>query len=166
MGWDVNMPIKFQQQKFSDIDLSDRFFDTLKEDYPEFSQWFQKKANDGSKALVFSDDEGLGAFIYLKPESEEIAMVERMLPQAPRMKIGTLKLADRYQGQRLGEGALGLALWSWRNSKEPEVYLTVFEKQSLFLYLLMIWWRELVISRCLIKMIYKKGITQTRIWLL
>jgi len=95
------MPGKFQFQKFSEIALSDSFFDSLKEDYPEFPQWFQRKADDGSTALVFSDDEGLGAFIYLKHEVEEIKLVELTLPAIPRKKIGTLKLADRYQGQVL-----------------------------------------------------------------
>lgn len=28
---------------FKDIDLSDPFFDSLKEDYPGFSEWFEKK---------------------------------------------------------------------------------------------------------------------------
>ena len=36
--------IIMKQYKFSDIDLSDPFFDTLKGDYPEFSEWFSKKS--------------------------------------------------------------------------------------------------------------------------
>ena len=35
------MPGKFQWKKFSEVDLSDSFFDTLKEDYPEFVEWFE-----------------------------------------------------------------------------------------------------------------------------
>ena len=130
------MPGKFQFQKFSEIDVSDSFFDSLKDDYPEFPQWFQKKADSAATALVFSDDEGLGAFIYLKSETEEIKLVEQTLPATLRRKIGTLKLADRYQGQRLGEGALGLALWNWRKSQEPEIYVTVFSKHSILISLL------------------------------
>ena len=113
------MSIRFHIQEFSSIDANDIFFDTLKDDYPEFPQWFQKKAESGATALVFSDDDGLGAFVYLKSEIEEIELVEQTLPPTQRKKIGTLKLADRYQGQRLGEGALGLALWNWRISKKP-----------------------------------------------
>ncbi|SBV91248.1 conserved hypothetical protein [uncultured Eubacteriales bacterium] len=125
------MPGKFQFKKFAEIDLDDPFFDTLKSDYPKFSQWYQNKARSGSTALVFNDEEGLGAFVYLKSEDEPIKLVEFTLPAIRRKKIGTLKLAERYQGQRLGEGALGLALWDWRKSQEPEIYVTVFEKHSL-----------------------------------
>jgi len=63
-------------------------------------------------------------------------LVECTLPPVPRRKIGTLKLADRYQGQRLGEGALGLALWNWRRYQEQEIYVTVFEKHNQLISLL------------------------------
>lgn len=83
---------KFEFKKFADINLTDTFFDSLKIDYPEdvnnigFEKWFAKKASAGSTALVFDDDDGLGAFICLKDENEEIRMVERNLPAAPRKK--------------------------------------------------------------------------------
>jgi hypothetical protein len=82
---------------------------------------------------VFADDEGLGAFIYLKDENEPIELVEGNLPAVPRLKIGTLKLAERYQGQRLGEGALGLALWQWRRKEAQDIYVTVFEKHAVLI---------------------------------
>lgn len=62
------------------------------------------------------DSEGIGAFVYLKDEEEPIELVGETLPALPRLKIGTLKVADRAQGERLGEGAIGLALWRWRTA--------------------------------------------------
>ena len=32
-------------RKFADIDLNDPFFDSLKEDYPGFEEWFDRKAS-------------------------------------------------------------------------------------------------------------------------
>ena len=119
---------KFLFKKFSEIDLGDSFFDSLKEDYPGsthstgFVDWFSKKAAAGSTALVFDDDEGLGAFVYLKDENEVIELVGGSLPAIPRIKIGTLRLAERYRGLRLGEGAIGLALWKWQKTKTQEIY--------------------------------------------
>lgn len=58
--------------------MGDRFFDELKSDYPGnanstgFIDWFNKKAAANSTALVFDDDDGLGAFVYLKDEDEPI----------------------------------------------------------------------------------------------
>ena len=36
--------------KFSDIQLSDPFFDSLKNDYPGFSDWYAKKAARDTEA--------------------------------------------------------------------------------------------------------------------
>jgi hypothetical protein len=128
---------KFAFKKFSELDLSDSFFDSLKADYPGtenstgFEAWFAKKAAEGRQALVFSDDEGIGAFIFLKTEDDEpIALQGFTLPACPRIKIGTLRLAERYRGKRLGEGAIGLALWYWQKSNRQEIYVTVYPKQA------------------------------------
>ena len=70
---------KFERKQFSEINLNDPFFDSLKADYPGtssstgFVQWFATKAADGKRALIFEDDQGVGAFVNLKPnEAEEI----------------------------------------------------------------------------------------------
>jgi len=104
------------------------FFDSLKEDYSEFASWFQKKSDSGEEALVFTDELGVGSFIYLKKECEPIQLKEMTLPAKERIKIGTFRIADRYRKQRLGEGALGVSLWNWQEEKFEEIYLTVFEK--------------------------------------
>ena len=107
---------KFLVNKFSELNINDPFFDSLKSDYPEdgnnigFTKWFAKKSQTGAKALVFSDKEGLGAFVCLKKENEPIELVEGTLTALPRIKISTLLLAERFRGQRLGEGAIGLSL--------------------------------------------------------
>ncbi len=122
---------KFEYKKFSHINLKDPFFDTLKNDYPEFEgSWFPKGIQENREALVFSDEVGLGAFIALKDENEPIMLQGVTLPAKPRIKISTLRLAERFRGQRLGEGALGLILWKWQHSKKEEVYLTVFPQHT------------------------------------
>lgn len=118
---------KFERKPFSQIDLNDPFFDTLKADYPEFEKvWFPKGIREHREALIFSDEYGLGAFIAVKEENEPIELQETTLPAKSRLKISTLRLAERYRGQRLGEGALGILLWDWQHSKKEEIYLTVF----------------------------------------
>ncbi len=121
---------KFTQKPFSEINLEDPLFDSLKCDYPDFSDWFYRKSTEGRKAIVFNDEQGLGAFVALKREHEPISTIEGSLPQAPRVKICTLCLAERFRGQRLGEGAIGLVLWQWQKSKQEEIYVTVFPKHS------------------------------------
>jgi hypothetical protein len=133
---------KFQLSKFSEIDHNDSFFDPLKSDYPAdeknigFENWYRKKSREGATALVFNDEAGIGAFVCLKDENEPLILENNELPAIPRKKISTLRLAERYRGQRLGEGAIGLALWQWQKSEQQEIYVTVFEKHDLLIDIL------------------------------
>ena len=125
---------RFYLRKFADINLDDEFFDTLKADYPGnanstgFIEWFNKKANNGSTALVFEDDIGIGAFVVIKEEQECIELKSDVLPDFKRIKISTFRIAERYRRQRIGEGAIGLILWKWQQSDCDEIYVTVFDK--------------------------------------
>ena len=122
---------RFERKSFIDIDIRDSFFDELKKDYPEFETvWFPKCVSQGREALVFSDEQGLGAFIALKEENEEIKLVGKTLFPKKRLKISTLRLAERFRGQRLGEGAIGLILWQWQNSDMEEIYVTIYEEHN------------------------------------
>lgn len=135
---------KFERRPFAEIDFKDPFFDSLKCDYPgtktstSFTAWFEKKTREGQDALIFTDKNGIGAFISVKPNEVEALMLEdgQLLPKKPRFKISTIKIAERYQNVRIGEGALGLILWQWRDSKAEEIYVTVFEKQHTLIELL------------------------------
>ena len=127
---------KFILKRFSDINLDDSFFDSLKSDYPGtenstgFTEWFEKKSTDGSMALVFEDEIGVGAFVVLKNEEEKIKLRDCILSEKKRLKISTFRIAERYRRQRIGEGAIGLLLWKWQKSEAEEVYVTVFDKHK------------------------------------
>lgn len=127
---------KFILKRFSEIDLDDTFFDSLKYDYPGtenstgFVDWFKKKSVEGARALVFEDEIGVGAFVVLKDEQEEIELQDFTLPEKRRLKISTFRIAERYRRQRIGEGAIGLLLWKWQQSNTEEVYVTVFDKHE------------------------------------
>ncbi len=132
---------KFIRKRLSEIDINDPFFDSLKLDYPGtsastgFIQWFDKKSREGKEALVFEDNQGIGAFVHLKPDELDTIQLSNgtFLPEAHRFKISTIKIDERYRNQRIGEGALGLTLWQWRDSGIDEIYVTVFEKQNLLI---------------------------------
>lgn len=135
---------KFIHKKFSDININDPFFDSLKQDYPktstsaEFTEWFSRKSIEGKEALVFEDNIGIGAFVNIKPgETEEIVLSNgKILPLDSRLKITTIKIDERFRHQRIGEGALGLTLWAWRDLGDNEIYVTVFPKHENLIFLL------------------------------
>ncbi|WP_314662749.1 hypothetical protein [uncultured Selenomonas sp.] len=129
----------FALKKFSDLNLNDSFFDSLKTAYPgtnstpSFTDWFLKKSKEDRTALVFQDDDGLGAFISLKQETESLPLQDSILSKKLRLKISTIKIADRFRGQRLGEGSIGLVLWQWQRLGIEEIYVTVFDQQELLI---------------------------------
>lgn len=47
MSIDANL----QLVKFHEVDLNDPFFDSLKEGYKEFQDWFQRKENENAFVL-------------------------------------------------------------------------------------------------------------------
>lgn len=122
----------YKWKKLSDCNINDQFFDSLKSDYPEFEKWYLNKAYQGKKAFTYSDEKGLGAFVMLKPNEKEVIKLKNdiILPKRQRLKISTLKLSKRVQGNRLGEGAIGIALWEWLESDDEEIYVTVFDKHE------------------------------------
>lgn len=128
---------KFKWCKFADCNIGDSFFDSLRKDYQGFDAWFTKKSKEGKEAFVYRDEYGIGAFLCLKTDDNEpIELVGETLPALNRLKISTLKLAERVQGIRLGEGAIGIALWHWQQENSDEVYVTVFEKHQYLIDLL------------------------------
>ena len=120
------------KKAFKDINVKDAIFDSLKEDYKEFeTTWFQKCINENRDAYVVEDKDGIGLFAALKNEAEEIILQNKTLPNIERIKICTLKIADRLKGNRLGEGIIAYILWSWQESNCDEIYLTSFDKLNL-----------------------------------
>lgn len=121
----------FKQVAFDELSLKDPFFDSLKRDYPKFPIWFEKKQSSGAIANILRVNNAIGAFLYLKDaENEAINLIEQTLPAEPRIKIGTLKMDTTIRGKRLGEGAIGIALWHWLRSTENQIYVTVFDKHD------------------------------------
>ena len=119
-----------QYKKFNEIDLDDVFFDSLKNDYPGFDDWFKKKADE--MACVLYEDEKLQAFLYTKDErTESLEKEEDVIKNnvdQNRLKVGTFKIeaAGTTRGERfikkiVDEGIAG----SYKN-----IYMTIFPKHK------------------------------------
>ncbi len=117
----------FDVKRFSEIDLNDSFFGSLKDDYPGFVVWYNKKAESGEKATVYIEEGKVKDFLYLKEESESLDEPFRpALPKCRRLKIGTFKVESR--GTRRGERLIKRALDYAVSKDVDEVYVTVFPK--------------------------------------
>jgi len=107
--------------------LDDPFFDSLKSDYAEFSDWFELKAENS--AYIFKNNEGLiDGFLFHKIEDEEVSDATPALPAKGRVKIGTFKI--NAHGTRLGERFVKKSLDYALLEDVEEVYVTVFPRHE------------------------------------
>lgn len=122
-----------QYDFFKNINMDDPFFDSLKNDYIEFEEWFKRKREN--KAYYYQDeDRNIQAFLYLKVEDEPLDDMYPQFPSRKRIKIGTLKINPH--GTKLGERFLKKAFDHAVHNDIKELYLTVFEKHEGLIHLL------------------------------
>lgn len=119
--------------RFKDVDLTDRFFDSLKAQYEEFSDWFARKSAEAAYVIDGKPGEGLRGFLYLKVEIGKILDVHPPLPAKRRLKVGTLKVNAR--GTKLGERIIKRIFDHAILENVSEVYVTVFDTHASLVHL-------------------------------
>ncbi|EMJ4786358.1 GNAT family N-acetyltransferase [Klebsiella oxytoca] len=116
-----------EYRKFRDVNLSDTFFDSLKEDYPEFEDWFVRKGNE--KAYVsFNEHNLIDGFLYLKVEDEALSDCTPPYSKKLRIKCGTFKI-DAH-GTKLGERFVRKIFDFASLGDADEIYVTIFDKHQ------------------------------------
>lgn len=118
-----------QPLPFSEVNLDDSFFDSLRCSYAGFDGWFNRKALGGEYAyFAFDSCSNLIAMLYLKEES---GLEEGVIPRMdfPRLKIGTFKVDfDHHTG--IGKRLLAISLRDFARSGLDFVYVTMHENEN------------------------------------
>lgn len=132
---DINLIQSFIKDKAFNFDLSDDIFDSLKQEYKEFSDWWSKIAN--RDVYAYKSDEGrINALLIPKIEIDEVVDCTPSLSYKKVLKICLFKVADHAQGLKLGERLLRTAFdYAIANSVE-DIYLTHFCKEKDYLVFL------------------------------
>jgi predicted nucleic acid-binding protein len=119
--------LSVRKSLFGNLDLSDDFFTSFKEDYPGYEKWFNKKAEE-TVYICLSDHKPI-ALLYLKVEgkNEDYTDIDPPLPPKKRLKIGSFKVT--LNGFRLGERFLKIVFDNALRLKVDEVYVTIFNKR-------------------------------------
>lgn len=117
-----------ESRYFRDIDLNDEFFNSLKEDYSEFCDWFNKKSDEAKQAFTLYENRKLLAFLYLKVENEIDANILPKFNENRRLKVGTFKI-DAH-GTKLGERFVKKIFDIAIFKKVDEIYVTIFAKHE------------------------------------
>ena len=114
------------RRKFSEIDLDDIFFDSLKNDYPGFGDWFKRKSEQ--YAFVQYDNNKIIGFLYLKVEEKSVDDVEPKIYADRVLKVGTFKI-DAH-GTKMGEQFIKI-ITDYALSQNADVcYVTIYERHS------------------------------------
>lgn len=120
----IIIPPALERKPIHNLNLSDPFFDSLKEEYPEFDDWFKKSKREGRNCLVnYKDDGSIGALLVYKFEDEPIDAIPK-IPRKKRIKLSTFKVAQF--GYKIGELFIKLSIDIAIKNGFSEVYLTHF----------------------------------------
>lgn len=131
-----NISKNMEIRNFSSINLEDSFFNSLKEDYPGFKDWFARKSREGEEAFVQFDREGqLQGFLYIKNESNEVdKTIAPIMKAMRRLKVGTFKIEAH--NTRLGEKFIKKIMDYAIYEGYEEAYVTIYPKYDSLMDLL------------------------------
>lgn len=111
-----------------EINHQDRFFDSLRNGYPEFNDWWREKCVKQHRSCwVVYDDAHLAGLIVRKNESA--GDTDAITPAEKVLKICTFKVAPESRGVKIGELLLKQVLWYAQTNGYDLTYLTTYEDQ-------------------------------------
>ena len=118
--------LSIRKAYFGNLELTDTFFDSFRNDYLGFDKWFKKKADE--VAYVTYNGKEIVAFLYIKAEDvdENYSEIEPKMSPMKRLKIGTFKVTQN--GIRLGERCLKIIFDNAIRLKVNEIYVTIFDR--------------------------------------
>jgi predicted nucleic acid-binding protein len=114
--------LSVKKELFGNLNLRDTFFDSFREDYKEFDDWFNRKSDE--IAYVCTSETGeIVAFLYVKIEgmNECYSDIDPAFKPAKRLKIGTFKVISN--GYKLGERFLKIVFDNALRFSVEEIYV-------------------------------------------
>lgn len=113
-------------------ELSRPFFDSLREDYPGFDNWFiEKCCRAGRKAWIYRGvDTSIGALCIIKECEDEIVTSDSKALAGKSLKLCTFKVASEHQGKKIGELFLKAAIRYSALNRITSIFLTMKDTQK------------------------------------
>src|SRR5580698_129297 len=111
----VRLPLVEELQAHS-VPLSDDIFDSLREGYPGFNEWWRTKCvADHRLCWVVSIDGEIAGLVVRKEEKHAQAGTHHPGPKI--LKVCTFKVKPKFRGEKLGELLLKQILWLLRRMR-------------------------------------------------
>lgn len=117
--------LSVRKECFGNVDVSNPFFDTFRDAYPDFEKWFSRKC-DEEAYICRNDKGGILGFLYLKTEDERenYSDITPVFKPMRRLKVGTFKVEA--SGFRLGERFIKIIFDNAIERHLNEIYVTLF----------------------------------------
>lgn len=108
-----------------ELQSTELIFSSIRKDYAEFDTWYSNAAQSGRKAWAFVNKEGVQAICIYKLEENPLVTDDHKGLSGKVLKLSTFKVAEKFQGKKIGEALLRLALTYAVKNSFHSVYLTV-----------------------------------------
>lgn len=105
------------------LDRTDPIWESFREDYPEFDDWFNRARQEERHAWTITPDERLAGVVIVKREEDRPFGLE-----GRQLKITTFKVADEFVGRKYGELLLKSVFRHANQNAYDGLYVTVLEK--------------------------------------
>jgi predicted nucleic acid-binding protein len=131
----IEAPLRYVEEvAANEIQLTDSIFDSLREDYPDFENWWREKCVREHRECWAVFDDGLAGLIVRKDETA--ANTDATTKAAKILKICTFKVRPEKRGVKLGELLLKKVFWFAQANNYDLVYLTTYDTQVALIDLL------------------------------
>jgi GNAT superfamily N-acetyltransferase len=159
----VDVPLRFvEEMDAHTIPLDDGIFDSLREGYPEFDDWWREKCvKKFRKCWVVTDQGTLAGIVVRKDESQ--GDTDARLPGQKILKVCTFKVVRERRGVKLGELLLKQILWFAQNNGYDVVYLSTYDEQSTLIDFLEYYGFENTYQNDRGELIYEKSISREKL---
>ena len=122
----------YVEKKFLyEIDVEDAFFDSLRQGYPDFNDWYHRKSEEDRQAWTILSGRSISALCIYKEERDEKVTSAGEILRGKSLKLCTFKVADL--GKKYGERLLYVAFNYATGNKFDYVYIQVQEEKHGYL---------------------------------
>jgi EVE domain/Acetyltransferase (GNAT) family len=103
--------------------LASQFFDSLRDGYKGFNGWFEDKAQEGRRAWVNWEEDGVlgGICIYARQDDE--AITDEITLRGGALKLATFKVGETNRGRKIGELFLKAAFRYATNNRLENIFI-------------------------------------------
>jgi ribosomal protein S18 acetylase RimI-like enzyme len=144
------------------VPLSDEIFDSLREGYPGFDEWWRTKCvPDHRPCWVVSIDGEIAGLVVRKEETHAQAGTRHPGPKI--LKVCTFKVKPQFRGEKLGELLLKQILWFAQKNAFDLVYLTTFDSQTVLIEVLQYYGFTMTGLNSVGEGIYEKALPRDRL---